>query len=217
MAKILITSGPTRQYLDPVRFLTNASSGQMGAALAQAALASGHAVTIVTGPVHLDYPSAATVVHVVTTQEMLEACYRLFPDCDGLIGAAAPCDYRPTNVAATKIKKTGEPFNLELVETDDVVASMGRIKTPHQWLVGFALETDDARYRALTKLQQKCCELVVLNGPSAIDSKDNAVEVINSQGDVVLSHSGTKLEVAQHIIKLVDAQLILGNQANLLR
>src|SRR5438093_10162334 len=104
MARVLITSGPTRQYLDPVRYLTNASSGRMGKALAEAALALGHEVTIVSGPVDVSYPAAARVVNVVSTEEMLAACQEAFPACDGLIAAAAPCDYRPVRVEPGKIR-----------------------------------------------------------------------------------------------------------------
>ena len=125
MARILITSGPTRQYIDPVRYLTNASSGRMGKALAEAALALGHDVVIVSGPVEVDYPAAARVVPVVSTEEMLAAAAREFEHCDGLIGAAAPCDYRPVRVESHKIAKTGQPIDLHLVETDDVVATLG--------------------------------------------------------------------------------------------
>ena len=95
MPRILITSGPTRQYLDPVRYLSNGSSGRMGKALAEAALAAGHEVLIVSGPVEVRYPRAAQVLPVVSTEDMLAACLEMFPDCAGLIAAAAPCDYRP--------------------------------------------------------------------------------------------------------------------------
>ena len=95
MAKILITSGPTRQYVDPVRYISNASSGQMGSCLAQAALDLGHEVTIISGPVLVEYPKQATLIDVVSTEDMLEAAIETFATCDGLIGAAAPCDYRP--------------------------------------------------------------------------------------------------------------------------
>src|SRR5215218_1989963 len=98
MARILITSGPTRQYLDPVRYLTNGSSGRMGGALAAAALALGHDVIVVTGPVAIAYPQDAEVRRIVSTEELLAACQELFPTCDGVIGAAAPCDYRPVRV-----------------------------------------------------------------------------------------------------------------------
>jgi len=98
MARILITSGPTRQYLDPVRYLTNASSGRMGRALTEAALSLGHEVVVISGPVEVTYPDAACVVSVVSTEEMLVAAREEFEKCDGLIGAAAPCDYRPVRV-----------------------------------------------------------------------------------------------------------------------
>src|SRR5437773_1352174 len=158
MARILITSGPTRQYLDPVRYLTNASSGRMGRALAEAALALGHEVVVVSGPVGIDYPRAAKVRPIVSTDELLNVCQELFPACDGVIGAAAPCDYRPVRVEERKIAKTGEPLVLNLVETPDVMATLGASKRAGQWLVGFALETDDQRFRALAKLERKSCD-----------------------------------------------------------
>ena len=117
MARILFTSGPTRQYLDPVRYLTNASSGRMGLALVEAALAAGHEAVVVSGPVEITYPPAARIIPVLTTDEMLAAARDEFPHCDGLIGVAAPCDYKPTKVEDHKIAKTGEPLTLQLIET----------------------------------------------------------------------------------------------------
>jgi phosphopantothenoylcysteine decarboxylase/phosphopantothenate--cysteine ligase len=211
MARILITSGPTRQYLDPVRYLTNASSGRMGRALAEAALTAGHEVVIVSGPVEVTYPAAARVVPVISTEEMLEACRREFPECDGVIGVAAPCDYRPMRVEEHKIAKTGEPLQLHLIETPDILSTLGQDKltrgTP-QWLVGFALETDDRRYRALTKLQKKNCDLVVLNGPEAMNSTTNDVEILDRTGEVTATFRGTKDEVAREIFRVVADRLI---------
>lgn len=207
MARILITSGPTRQYIDPVRYLTNASSGRMGKALAEAALARGHDVVIVSGPVDITYPAAAQVIDVVSTEEMLQAARRVFPDCDGLIGVAAPSDYRPVRVAANKITKTGEPLTLHLVETDDVVATLGAQKTG-QWLVGFALETEDQRLRALVKLEKKHCDLMVSNGPEAMHSLENDVEIIDPQGTVIETLSGLKEHVARGIFAVIEERLI---------
>ena len=207
MARILITSGPTRQYLDPVRYLTNGSSGRMGKALAEAALALGHEVVIVSGPVVVEYPAAARVVPIVSTEELLEVCQREFVDCDGVIGAAAPCDYRPVHVLTQKIAKTGEPLRLELIETPDVMATLGATKRPGQWLVGFALETDDQRFRALTKLEKKSCDLMVLNGPAAMDSLDNSVELLDKSGAVLQQLSGTKEAVAAGILAVIQARL----------
>lgn len=208
MAKILITSGPTRQYLDPVRYLSNASSGRMGAALAQAALELGHDVTIVSGPVLIDYPALANVVQVVSTDEMLHAAQELFEQSDGAIGAAAPCDYMPRYVKSQKIAKTGEPLTLQLIETPDVVATLGQIKRDDQWVVGFALETEDRRFRATVKLEKKHCDMIVSNGPSAIDSDENEVELLDAAGQVVAHLKGTKQHVADALLDEINRRLV---------
>jgi phosphopantothenoylcysteine decarboxylase / phosphopantothenate---cysteine ligase len=202
MSRILITSGPTRQYLDPVRFLTNASSGRMGAALADAALRAGHEVAIVSGPVELEYPAAAEVVRVVTTDDMLEACLRIFPQCDGLIAAAAPCDYRPESVSPRKIRKTGEELTLRLAETPDIVARLSEIKT-RQWMVAFALETEDSHLRAMQKIQRKNCDLIVVNGPAAINAAFTKIDVLNRAGEIVLSTTGDKTQAASEIVRVI--------------
>jgi phosphopantothenoylcysteine decarboxylase/phosphopantothenate--cysteine ligase len=211
VARILITSGPTRQYLDPVRYLTNASSGRMGRALAEAALERGHEVVIVSGPVDLTYPPRAELISVVSTEEMLAECQRLFPNCDGVVGVAAPCDYRPVRVASNKIAKTGQPLDIHLIETDDVVATLGAAKT-RQWVVGFALETEDRRLRALAKLEKKHCNLMVLNGPDAMNSLDNQVEILDSDGHLLKSISGRKEEVARGIFAVIEERLIRGSK-----
>src|SRR5262245_32349783 len=208
MARILITSGPTRQYLDPVRYLTNASSGRMGKALAAAAIELGHEIVVVSGPVNIEYPAGAKVIWITSTEDLLEQSRRLFPECDGLIGAAAPCDYRPIRVETHKISKTGDPLTLQLVETPDVVATLGAGKRGDQWVVGFALETDDQRFRAITKLEKKSCDLIVLNGPAAMDAEENAVEVIDRSGQTVAAIHGSKTDVAKGILQIIQRQLI---------
>lgn len=207
MDRILITSGPTRQHLDPVRYLTNASSGRMGSALAAAACEQGHHVTVVSGPVEVEYPPGAEVISVVSTEEMLEACLQVFPQCDGLIGVAAPCDYRPVHVETQKIQKTGKPLELHLIETPDIVATLGHGKQ-RQWLVGFALETQDHRLRALAKLQRKCCDLVVVNGEEAMRSEHNSVEIIEPHGEVVARFDGLKDKIAKDIFAVITERLI---------
>jgi len=207
MPRILITSGPTRQYLDPVRYLTNASSGRMGAALAEAVLEGGHEAVVVSGPVDVDYPPRAEVIRVVSTEDMLESCLEVFPNCDGLIAAAAPCDYRPVKVAPQKISKTGEPLQLHLVETPDVVALLAAIRQS-QWLVAFALETEDQRMRALQKLERKSCDLIVANGPGSIHSPDTVLEVIDRSGNVLLSTSGDKRTAAREVFAVIQQRLI---------
>ncbi len=208
MAKILITSGPTRQYLDPVRYVSNASSGRMGAALASAALDLGHEVVIVSGPVAIEYPRRATVVPVVTTDEMLSAAVEAFESCDGAIGAAAPCDYMPRHFQTQKIAKTGKPLTIELIETADVVATLGQAKRDHQWVVGFALETEDARFRAIVKLERKLCDLMVSNGPTAIDAADNEVELLDPSGNVIEAIAGNKDHVASRLLAQIQSRLI---------
>ena len=207
MARILITSGPTRQYLDPVRYLTNGSSGRMGSALGKAALKLGHEVLIVSGPVQVKYPTGAEVVNVISTEEMLEVCRSEFTGYDGVIGAAAPCDYCPVHIEAHKIVKTGQPLVLHLIETPDVIATLGSEKRHDQWVVGFALETDDERFRALTKLERKHCDQIILNGPGAMDARDNQVEVLDDTG-VIASLAGRKDTVARGILRLIDKRLV---------
>lgn len=208
MRRILITSGPTRQFIDPVRFISNASSGQMGLAMSRAALRAGYAVTLVSGPVGVKYPAAARLIQVETTEEMLAACQREFPRCVGLIGVAAPCDYRPEKVATQKIAKTGQPLMIRLVETPDIVATLGHHKRPQQWTVGFALETNDARFRALAKLQRKSCDLVVVNEASAIGASSSCIEVLNPSGEVVAAQCGSKTQLATRIIQVIEDLLV---------
>lgn len=180
----------------------------MGAALAEAALARGHQVTVISGPVVVEYPQAATVVPVVTTDEMLQAAKSKFRECDGVIGAAAPCDYMPYTVRAQKISKTGQPLMIELIETPDVVASLGQCKRPDQWVVGFALETEDQRFRAIVKLERKHCDLMVSNGPGAIDAATNEVELLSPAGGVLASIQGSKADVAIQLLAEIDARLM---------
>jgi len=207
MARILITSGPTRQYLDPVRYLTNASSGRMGAALAAAVLEAGHEAVVVSGPVDVEYPPGADVTPVVSTEEMLEVCLKLFPSCDGLIAAAAPCDYRPIVVASQKIRKTGGPLKLELVETPDVVAGLAPGRED-RWMVAFALETEDPRMRALQKLERKSCDLIVVNGPETMHSEEASIEIIRTGGQSLLDVSGSKRAMAREIVRTIEEHLI---------
>lgn len=211
MARILLTSGPTRQYLDPVRYITNASSGRMGAAIAQAAIKLGHQVEIVSGPVAIEYPSEARVVQVITTEEMHQQVSVKFPDCDCLIGVAAPCDYMPRRVLDHKLTKTGEPLHLELIETVDIIASMGAQKSAGQYVVGFALETEDRRFRAINKMQRKCCDLIVSNSESAIDSQSNSIEILAPGGETVALAEGSKLEVAQVIMRVIEERFLQSN------
>jgi phosphopantothenoylcysteine decarboxylase/phosphopantothenate--cysteine ligase len=207
MTRILITSGPTRQYLDPVRYLSNASSGRMGAALAEAAVDAGHEVVVISGPVDVSYPSATQVIGVESTEELLEACKRIFPTCDGLIAAAAPCDYQPVEVAFGKIPKDGEPLVIELFETPDVVASLAEDKGS-RWIIVFALETQDRHARALAKLRRKKGDLVVVNGPESIGSRETSLEVLDRQGTILTTIAGDKSKAAEALLAVAATHLI---------
>jgi phosphopantothenoylcysteine decarboxylase/phosphopantothenate--cysteine ligase len=179
----------------------------MGRALADAALSLGHDVVIVSGPVEVEYPPATKVVPVISTEDMMAAAANEFETCDGMIGAAAPCDYRPMRIESHKIAKTGQPIDLHLIETDDVVATLGA-KKRHRWVVGFALETEDHRLRALAKLERKFCDLMVSNGAEAISSTDNSVEMITPNGEVLASFAGSKEDVATWILSIIDKRLV---------
>jgi phosphopantothenoylcysteine decarboxylase/phosphopantothenate--cysteine ligase len=184
----------------------------MGCALAAAAVERGHEVVLVSGPVDIEYPAEAKVIDVISTEEMLAASQDVFASCDGLIGVAAPCDYRPVRVQPDKIKKTGEPLRLELIETDDVVATLGQRKGD-RWMVGFALETDDQRLRALAKLEEKSCDLMVINGPQAMHSLQNEVELLGRDGQVLDRFEGSKQEVGRRIFQVIQQRLIDGRLA----
>ncbi len=173
-----------------------------------AAIDLGHEVTIVSGPVQVEYPSKANRVDVVTTREMLEVSQRLFVTCDGLIGAAAPCDYEPRVVHTQKMSKTGEPITMELIETPDIVASIASQRREDQWVVGFALETEDARFRSIVKMQRKHCDMMVSNGPNAIDSLDNEVEILHRSGRLLDTIRGDKSVVAQGIMTWIERELL---------
>jgi phosphopantothenoylcysteine decarboxylase/phosphopantothenate--cysteine ligase len=201
--RILITAGPTREYLDDVRYLSNASSGRMGYAVAEAAVAAGHEVVLVSGPVSLAPPAGCEFVSVQSTQEMLDACLETFPRCDGVIAVAAVCDYRPKERISGKMSKTGQALTLELVETPDVLAELGRRKA-HRWCIGFALETQNARENALRKLRNKSCNAIVLNRPEAIGSDTNSVEFIDASGKTAATWSGPKADIARRLIEWIE-------------
>lgn len=206
--RILITAGPTREYLDDVRYLSNASSGRMGYSLAEAALAAGHAVTLVSGPVSLDPPPGCELHDVETTQELLDVCGREFPACDGVIATAAVCDYRPIHRFPGKLAKTGVSLQLELVETADVLADLGRRKGD-RWIVGFALESDEfAHVNAMRKLKEKNCDVIALNRPTAIGSMTNSLELIEPSGATIAHLSGDKRDVAREMIAWIGRRFM---------
>jgi len=179
---ILITAGPTREAIDPVRFLTNRSSGKMGYELAAAFARAGHSALLVSGPTALDVPDGVDFVPVETATEMFEAVGHHIPRMDVAVFAAAVADYAPASTAAQKIKKAADTFTLELVKTPDI---LGSARTPFGFtgtLVGFAAETENLLANARDKLNRKGCDLIIANDVSqpgiGFDSNDNQVSLV---------------------------------------
>lgn len=207
--KIAVTAGPTREALDPVRYVSNRSSGKMGYAIARAAQKRGAEVTLLTGPVALEAPAGVKVVRFTTTQDLLEAALAAAPSQDVLIQAAAPADYRAEEIAPQKIKKkSGEPFTLRLVENPDVAATLGQCKTDKQTFVGFAAETNDVLEHAQGKLKKKNLDLIVANDvtlPGAgFDVDTNIVTFVTANGAESLPML-QKDEVADRILDRILA------------
>jgi len=214
MARILLTAGPTRAYIDAVRYLTNASSGRMAASLARAALSRGHEVTIVSGPVGVRYPGRATVIPVLTTAEMLAAALAQLPTADGVIAAAAPCDFSPGRAVAGKIPRGDGPLTLRLRPSQDVIATLAsRARrsaggSARPWFVAFALEPAADPRRACDKIDAKRCDLIVVNDLSALESTSTGVAVYDARHVRVGERRGTKRAVAGWLIRLIERQLI---------
>ena len=202
--RVLITAGPTREYLDPVRYLSNASSGRTGAALAKAALLAGHQVTLVLGPCPAEPPEGAEVVRVTTAEEMREAVAARFDACDVFIASAAVSDYRPVERRPEKIKKGETHLTVELERTPDTLAEMAR-RRKRQILVGFCLETEDLERRARGKLEAKGLDLVVANGPEAIGADRQDALLIRAAGKATHLKGVTKEHLAAEILRAVGA------------
>jgi phosphopantothenoylcysteine decarboxylase/phosphopantothenate--cysteine ligase len=184
--RCLITAGPTREHLDPVRFLSNGSSGKMGYALAAAAAARGWIVNLVSGPVSLPAPTGVAVHRVVSTEEMFAACDARFYSCDLFIAVAAVADYRPKEVSAQKKKKNPGPITLEMVPTIDILKTLAGGKKPEQIIVGFAAETNDVEGYARKKLSEKNLDWIVANDVSqagiGMNAEENTVLLIGACG-----------------------------------
>jgi phosphopantothenoylcysteine synthetase/decarboxylase len=174
--KILITAGPTREAIDPVRFLTNRSSGKMGYAIADAAAHAGHEVLLVSGPTSLDVPAGVDFIPVESAAEMYEVVARYLPKMGAAFFAAAVADFTPAEVSSQKIKKDGEKMILELVRTKDILGSARQMMGFGGLLVGFAAETENFEANARKKLEMKGCDLIVANDVSRSDIGFDAEE-----------------------------------------
>lgn len=209
--KVLITSGPTYEAIDPVRFIGNHSTGKMGFALAEAAARQGAQVTLISGPTqqHTEQPGIS-VIPVTSADDMYHACQEHFANTDIAILAAAVADYKPAEVATTKIKKSVQDITLVLTKTQDIAASLGKVKKNGQLLVGFALETDNEEANARQKLEAKNFDLIVLNSlrdPGAGFGHDtNKVRLIDRTGSREFELKSKK-EVAHDIIQAIIEKL----------
>jgi phosphopantothenoylcysteine decarboxylase / phosphopantothenate---cysteine ligase len=205
---VLITAGPTRERLDPVRYLTNRSSGKMGFAVAEAAREAGAHVTVVTGPVQLQTPMGVTRINVESARDMYAAVHRQVGDADIFIAAAAVADFQPVTVAKQKIKKQGGSVKLELEAAPDIIKSVADMaKRP--FVVGFAAETNDVEENARIKLKRKKLDMIAANEVGdgiAFDCEDNALTVIWPGGKMEVAR-GPKIDVARELIALIAKRL----------
>jgi len=203
--RILITAGGTREYIDPVRFISNASSGRMGYALARAALKSGHKVTLIAAPAAQRPPGRAKVIEVETAAQMFEAVKKYFHRCDCLIMAAAVADYTPARPAKTKIKKTGKSLTIKLNPTVDILKWAGKHKRENQIVVGFALEDKALRSRAEKKLKEKNLDMIIANTPAAIGADKATVQIKIAGREWLKLSQADKVTIAKKIVSLVDS------------
>ena len=208
---VLITAGPTKEPIDPVRFITNRSSGKMGYSLAEAAIDAGAIVTLITGPVDIEPPMKCNAIPVETAKEMHEAVMHQVNKKDIYIGTAAVSDYRPARKNETKLKKDdkGSPLILELVENQDILKSVSELDE-RPYVVGFAAETNDLIKNAKTKFKNKGLDLIVANDVSdksiGFDSDDNAVTLITKSRNLVIEKE-SKRKIAKRIIKLIAEEI----------
>ena len=201
--RILITAGPTREYIDPVRYISNASSGKMGYALARTALKAGHKVILISGTVSLRPPKDAKVINVQSAAEMFTAVKKNFSKCDCLIMAAAVADYTPQKPAKMKIKKTKTTRLLELKPTTDILTWAGKNKT-RQIVAGFALEDRNIKANAERKLKEKKLDMIVANSPAAINTEKSTAYIKTPNIDWIKLSNSTKAAISTRIIKLLN-------------
>ena len=201
--RILITAGPTREYFDSVRFISNPSSGKMGYALAVEAARRGHVVTLISGPVALPEPNGVNMMLVTSAKEMFDASVSSFADCDAAILTAAVCDYRPARRLDRKLQKRNCIRTVELEPTDDICAHLGQIKE-RRVVIGFAMEDHDHRAHAQAKLERKRCDAVVLNGPENVGADQASVEILRADAGWSAPVAGSKTRIAGVVLDLVE-------------
>jgi phosphopantothenoylcysteine decarboxylase/phosphopantothenate--cysteine ligase len=204
--KFLVTAGPTREPIDPVRYISNRSSGKMGYAIAEAALDAGHQVILISGPANIEPPQDAKFVSVSTSDEMFDAVHRHADKCDVCVLCAAVADYKPAAVSSTKIKKRGERISLELIRTRDILDSLGHRQDRRFLLVGFAAETNNVEENAAKKLRDKNCDVMIANDVSSVnsgmESDANEVMVLFQNGERQKISRASKRNIAREVVKI---------------
>ncbi|MBT4519708.1 MAG: bifunctional phosphopantothenoylcysteine decarboxylase/phosphopantothenate--cysteine ligase CoaBC [Halieaceae bacterium] len=207
--RVVITAGPTREALDPVRYISNNSSGKMGFALAQASVDAGAITTVVSGPVNLPTPRHVERRNIQSATQMLDQCLELVPNCDIFISCAAVADYRPASIEPHKIKKGGEQITLQLVRNPDIVATIAATR-PRPFTVGFAAETNDILTYAKGKMASKNLDMIIANDVSnqeiGFNSDDNEVTALWSGGEQTLPRAGKRV-IANTLIAIIASKL----------
>ncbi|MFX3633332.1 MAG: bifunctional phosphopantothenoylcysteine decarboxylase/phosphopantothenate--cysteine ligase CoaBC [Candidatus Pristimantibacillus sp.] len=212
--RVLVTAGGTVERLDPVRYLTNDSSGKMGFAIAEAAKLMGAEVTVVAGKTTIEPPAGVTVVRIESAQQMLEAVTARFEQADIVVKAAAVADYRPATTYGQKLKKDGESLTLVLERTTDILKTLGEKKT-HQLLIGFAAETENVEHYAMDKLSRKNCDLIVANDVTAdgagFNGDTNIVQLFGREGLIESMPILSKREVAVRLLEIAVERMQPAN------
>jgi phosphopantothenoylcysteine decarboxylase/phosphopantothenate--cysteine ligase len=204
---VVITSGPTREHMDPIRFMTNGSSGKMGAALAKAALSRGAKVTVISGPVAIEYPKGVEIISVTTALEMHAETLRRARRAAAVIGAAAVSDWRFARASEQKIKRKPGRFSLTMVPNPDIMAAVGKRKKKGQVVVGFALETQHRAAHAARKLRAKHLDAIVANGPSSLGGSVSEAVLLTRGDHVIPLGRASKDAQARKIVREIERLL----------
>jgi phosphopantothenoylcysteine decarboxylase / phosphopantothenate---cysteine ligase len=205
--RFLITAGGTREYIDPVRFISNASSGKMGYELARSAIAEGHEVILVTAPTNLDIPKGTQAVKVESAREMFESVKSKFGGCDCLIMTAAVSDYTPVKQSRYKMKKSSGVLTLKLKPTRDILKWAGTNKRKNQTVVGFALEDRNIKNGAQRKMRDKKLDMIIANTPAAIGSERSEVWVKRASEKWLQLGYATKKQVAGRLMRMIEQSI----------
>jgi len=210
--RFVVTAGPTREAIDPVRFISNRSSGKMGYAIAEAALAKKHHVTLISGPAAIAPPRGATVISITTAEELYREVHRALRRCDVFVMCAAVSDYKPATPSALKLKKKKNGFALRLVPTRDILASLP--KRRRYLAIGFAAETHDLKINAQKKLRAKNCDAIVANDVSGsetgMESDENEVTIFFRDGEIKKVLRAPKKIIARELVKIFEKKFEKG-------